>query len=134
MDGKFEPLQPDEVASLGKDFKGVKEMFDLPLAFKAEEVHINIANFLINHASNHQETRKQLLNESLDGEVLKFGADGWQKGKIRCRIIVEFCPDESEESEIPEQSQGEKSAPDSFQENQKHRKGRKLRVARRRIP
>jgi len=117
MDEKFEPLKPDEVVSLGKDFKADKEMFYLPPTFKAEEVHINIAKFLINHASQHQETRKKLFNESLDGEVLKFGADGWQKGKIRLRVTVEFCPDETEEietSEEPKTNQVEINDPDSL--------------------
>jgi hypothetical protein len=37
-----------------------------------------------------------MLEQGIDGEVLRIGSKGWQKGKIRIRISVEFCPDESE--------------------------------------
>jgi hypothetical protein len=30
----------------------------------------------------------------ITGQVLKYGANGWQKGKVR--ISLEFCPDEPE--------------------------------------
>lgn len=39
---------------------------------------------------------KPMLEQGVDGEVLRIGAKGWQKGKIRIRISVEFCPDEME--------------------------------------
>ncbi|MFY7801931.1 MAG: KGK domain-containing protein [Limnoraphis robusta] len=32
-------------------------------------------------------------------EILKLGSTGWQKGKVRFKVIVEFCPDEPEVSE-----------------------------------
>ena len=32
-------------------------------------------------------------------EILKLGSTGWQKGKVRLKVIVEFCPDEPELSE-----------------------------------
>ncbi len=42
---------------------------------------------------------KDAFGNGLDGEVLKIGAKGWQKGKLRIRVSVEFCPDEPEISE-----------------------------------
>jgi hypothetical protein len=39
---------------------------------------------------------KKMLEQGIDGEVLMLGSKGWQKGKIRIRISVEFCPDEPE--------------------------------------
>ncbi|WP_313933783.1 MULTISPECIES: KGK domain-containing protein [unclassified Calothrix] len=27
-------------------------------------------------------------------EVIKFGSSGWQKGRLRAKIVLEFCPDE----------------------------------------
>jgi hypothetical protein len=44
---------------------------------------------------NSSDTKK-MLEQGIDGEVLRIGSKGWQKGKIRIRISVEFCPDESE--------------------------------------
>jgi hypothetical protein len=109
MDDKFEPLQPDEVASLGKDFKVVKEMFYLPPTFKANEAHLSIALLLTSLWNNYVKTREQLFTDGLDGAVLKFGADGWQKGKIRFRVIVEFCPEEPEEEETEKTQETEQS-------------------------
>lgn len=30
-------------------------------------------------------------------EVLKPGSTGWQKGKVRLKVVLEFCPDEVED-------------------------------------
>ncbi len=42
---------------------------------------------------------KDAFVNGLDGEVLKIGAKDWQKGKLRIRVTVEFCPDELKISE-----------------------------------
>ena len=42
---------------------------------------------------------KDAFGSGLDGEVLKIGAKGWQKGKLKIRVSVEFCPDEPEISQ-----------------------------------
>ena len=42
---------------------------------------------------------QKLLYDGLDAEVLRLGAKGWQKGKIKIKVTVEFCPDEPEISE-----------------------------------
>jgi hypothetical protein len=42
---------------------------------------------------------KNLLNEGADAEVLKIGAKGWQKGKLRVRVTLEFEPEEPEINE-----------------------------------
>ncbi len=26
--------------------------------------------------------------------MIKFGSSGWQKGRLRAKIVLEFCPDE----------------------------------------
>lgn len=45
------------------------------------------------------ENISQVLNDGLDSEILKIGAKGWQKGKLRIKVTIEFCP---EQSEIPQ--------------------------------
>jgi KGK domain len=40
--------------------------------------------------------KKDWLGDGIDCEILKIGAKGWQKGKIKIRVNVEFCPDEPE--------------------------------------
>jgi len=42
---------------------------------------------------------KDAFGNGLDGEVLKIGAKGWQKGKLRIKVSLEFYPDEPEISE-----------------------------------
>lgn len=39
---------------------------------------------------------QKLLVDGLDAETLKIGAKGWQKGKIRVRVTLEFEPEEPE--------------------------------------
>lgn len=39
------------------------------------------------------------FNNGKECEILKLGSKGWQKGKVRLKVIVEFCPDEPEVSE-----------------------------------
>ncbi|PPS45761.1 KGK domain-containing protein [Chroococcidiopsis sp. TS-821] len=35
-------------------------------------------------------------------EILVPGAKGWQKGRLRIKVVLEFCPDEVELEETPE--------------------------------
>ncbi|MFB2898020.1 KGK domain-containing protein [Aerosakkonemataceae cyanobacterium BLCC-F50] len=42
---------------------------------------------------------QKLFADGLDAETLKIGAKGWQKGKIRVRVTLEFEPEEPESNE-----------------------------------
>ena len=53
------------------------------------------------------------FGDGIDCEALKIGAKGWQKGKVTIRVIVEFCPDEPEVEETPENNQLEICQPES---------------------
>lgn len=44
-------------------------------------------------------TTKAMLEHGIDGEVLRIGAKGWQKGKWRIKVSLEFSPDEPEISQ-----------------------------------
>lgn len=48
-----------------------------------------------------------------DCEVLKIGANGWRKGKLRIKVTFEFCPDEPEITETVVINESEISKPDS---------------------
>ena len=41
------------------------------------------------------------FNEGKECEILKAGSKGWQKGKIRVNVTLEFIPDESDKIESP---------------------------------
>jgi KGK domain len=43
-------------------------------------------------------------------EILKAGSTGWQKGKIKINVTLEFIPDESVESKTDETSQNVNSS------------------------
>lgn len=42
----------------------------------------------------------KLLNEGIDCEVLNLGSKTWQKGKIKIKVTVEFCPNEIQISQL----------------------------------
>lgn len=44
-------------------------------------------------------------NESLDCEILRIGSSGWQKGKMKLKITLEFIPDQPEIEEAVAKSQ-----------------------------
>ena len=35
-------------------------------------------------------------NNSIDAEILEPKSEKWKKGKVRMRVVLEFCPDEPE--------------------------------------
>ncbi|HEY9690821.1 MAG TPA: KGK domain-containing protein [Oculatellaceae cyanobacterium] len=56
---------------------------------------------------------QQWLGNGRDCEVLKIGGKGWKKGKMKIRVSLEFCPDEPEDTETPENPQPETNQPES---------------------
>jgi hypothetical protein len=62
---------------------------------KGTEIYVSRKDY--RHGS-YQDNSKW-LNEGKDCEILRIGSNGWQKGKMRIKVIVEFQPDEPE---IPE--------------------------------
>ncbi len=57
----------------------------------------------INYISKNSELRNNVLwfNDGEKCEILKAGSQGWQKGKIKINITLEFIPDEPESIESP---------------------------------
>ncbi|MEG5058282.1 KGK domain-containing protein [Microcoleus sp. A2-C5] len=55
------------------------------------------------------------FGEGIDCEILRVGAQGWKKGKIKLKlnVTIEFCPDEPEVEETPENNESETSQPES---------------------
>lgn len=46
--------------------------------------------------SKHEENRKVWFADGIECEVMKPNSNGWQKGKIRINVSIEFCPEISE--------------------------------------
>ncbi|MEG3911283.1 KGK domain-containing protein [Microcoleus sp. w1-18aA5] len=55
------------------------------------------------------------FGEGIDCEILRVGAQGWKKGKIKIKlnVTIEFCPDEPDVEETPENNESETSKPES---------------------
>ena len=53
----------------------------------------------INHSDDLEYPNGEWFHNGKECEILKLGSTGWQKGKVRLKVIVEFCPDEAELSE-----------------------------------
>jgi len=53
------------------------------------------------------------FGEGIDCEILRVGANGWKKGKIKLKlnVTIEFCPDEPKVEETSENNQLEISPP-----------------------
>ncbi len=113
MSNKFEPLQSGEVIAFnfdGDDDESIQYdgIFKMPPTFKKSELEENIKDLLIGLNRYCIDASTMLFNEGLGCEALKFQSQNWRKGKIRVRIEVDFCPDESQsstsESEINQNS------------------------------
>ncbi|HAX74596.1 MAG TPA: KGK domain protein [Cyanobacteria bacterium UBA11372] len=53
------------------------------------------------------------FEEGIGCQSLKIGAKGWQKGKIKLKVCLEFIPDASEVEKIPDSSNLEITEPES---------------------
>jgi hypothetical protein len=119
MSDNFSPLNEQEIMqvpkNLGDELNLSNNNFQLfPLTGE------QLGSAIQRHLQVSKDMKNKLFNEGLDCEALKFGSNGWQKGKIRVKMTVEFCPDEPEETETPaEQSKAEKSNPDSLDDLRK---------------
>ncbi len=100
MSDKFELLDFEEVLSF--EIEGNRDfgIFNLPLTFTINELIKKIKLAIVNASGRYQQQSQKLLNAGLEGKALQFGAKGWQKGKVRVRLVIEFCPDEPEAEEI----------------------------------
>jgi KGK domain len=73
---QFQPLADGEVVSV-KNTCRVSEL--------ATQIRSKVADSLAEWSTEH----------GVDGEVLRFGSQGWEKGKVRLHLSIEFCPDDA---------------------------------------
>ncbi|NDJ21039.1 KGK domain protein [Nostoc sp. B(2019)] len=91
----------DVISSKDKLFKLGKFRDALNYAFTNRV--INIINGAFQEKKLPTPNTQELLTSGLDCEILKIGSKGWQPGKLRIKVTLEFCPDEpkTNESESP---------------------------------
>jgi pilus assembly protein FimV len=89
---KFHPLKSGEVICVANPVQFVSPHN----TFRVSELADALKQELIKYSGYGvcEEDLGWLSPEGSDCAVLKFGAPGWQKGKLRLKI--EFCPDDSE--------------------------------------
>ncbi|WP_373535775.1 KGK domain-containing protein [Microcoleus sp.] len=78
--------------------------------FKTQGLQINTRKYNPQLRCNEEQ---KWFGDGIDCEALKIGAKGWQKGKVKINVTIEFCPDEPKVEETPENNQLEISPPES---------------------
>ena len=83
--------------------------FDNGTTFKVSKLMENLNNFFVNSVLWKLSERLSKVglgsppnhngnwNKSVDAEILEPESGEWKKGKVRMRVVLEFCPDEPEE-------------------------------------
>ncbi len=89
MSDRFESLDSGEVVSVKDD----QQVLSGHRTFRVGELSDAIKAQLASAISGWTEEKNGWFSErGIDGEALRFGSNGWQKGRIR--LCLEFCPDE----------------------------------------
>ena len=95
MDKQFDPLNKGEVISVNDS----AQILIGHRTFRAGEFAESIKTQLEYGLGGWTEEKDGWFSDQgIDCEVLRFGANGWQKGKVR--ISLEFCPEEPK-PEVP---------------------------------
>jgi KGK domain len=106
MNNEFKALINGEILSLKKDvgrYFGLASNGFADAQIKAEQLAEIVKRRLnVKDAQGHS-----LFGKGIDCEVVKLDASGWQKGKLRAKVILEFCPDEPPVEEKPIDNQQE---------------------------
>lgn len=94
MDKQFTPLRNGEVISVNE----IGQFLISHSTFRVEEFTSVLKEEIVKNkiGGGDQEKLVWFSEDGLSCEVLRFNAQGWQKGKVR--ISLEFCPDDSAET------------------------------------
>lgn len=110
MQRKFESLDIDgEVISVEPSSKFITAY---PM-FKTEQFKVDIKRLCQNYSGISTKISEQWFSEGINCEVLKLNSNAWQKGKIRIKLTLEFCPDETEVAETTQSKETENNQPES---------------------
>jgi KGK domain len=89
MIDRFESLENGEVISIQHD----TQVLSGHRTFRVGELNDEIKNYLASAIDGWSEQKNGWFTaQGIDCEALRFGSNGWQKGRIR--LCLEFCPDE----------------------------------------
>ncbi|MBD1937276.1 KGK domain-containing protein [Microcoleus sp. FACHB-68] len=91
----FEPLE---------DAENILEIYspgEIRLSLERIQIVSRLIKSLDNLFLNSVIADKRLTDEGRPARLLKLGSSQWVKGKIRLRLLFEFCPDEPETPALP---------------------------------
>jgi KGK domain len=89
MQDRFESLESGEVVSVQND----AQVLSGHRTFRVGELSESLESHLKSAIANWNEAHNSWFQpEGVECEALRFGSQGWQKGRIR--LCLEFCPDE----------------------------------------
>lgn len=91
MPGPYEPLTGDDDVVSIKNHEKDGFIVYYPM-FKISQFWAEFKQVLASLYSDKREER--WLGKGVECEVLRLGSRSWQKGKIRLKLSLEFCPDE----------------------------------------
>jgi hypothetical protein len=104
MERNFESLDVDgEVVSVEPSSKFLTAY---PM-FKTDQFKANIKQLFQKYSGTSAEITEKWLGEGMSCEVLKLDSNAWQKGEVRVKFTLEFCPDEPEVEEIKQSNDAE---------------------------
>lgn len=102
MENKYEPLEPSEVIWI--DINPVATALGLSSYFTFLALKVaQFAAMMKFKLGVSDEIKQQIFDDGVECQILRFRAKGWQAGKIRVNLIVEFSPDEFEETQESEE-------------------------------
>ncbi len=91
MTDRFEPLNSGEVVSIQHD----AQVLTGHRTFRVGELNDSLKSHLENALSTWSAEKNDWFSQQgVECEALRFGSNGWKKGRIR--LCLEFCPDDSD--------------------------------------
>ncbi|MGB6298456.1 MAG: KGK domain-containing protein [Rivularia sp. (in: cyanobacteria)] len=94
MNNEFKPVNDGEIISLNHQEIG-RHLNLQSNGFADVQIKSEQFTKVIKRRLNMKDAKGQtLFKEGLSCEVFKSGAAGLQKGRLRAKLVLEFCPDE----------------------------------------
>ena len=101
MDNEFKPLNKGEIISLNHQEIG-RHLNLATNGFADVQIKAEQLEKLVTRRLNVKDSKGQtLFKEGITCETLMLSASGWQKGRLRAKLILEFCPDNLPVEEEP---------------------------------
>lgn len=92
-----------DVISFGDDkwlsIKKLKSLVCLSFYHACIDAVVNhiAKNSILNDPNNNNKNIRSWFFQGEECEILRAGSSGWQKGKLKINVTLEFIPDESED-------------------------------------